>query len=454
MSSAASNDRFPPQIKYIIGNEGCERFSFYGMKNVLTFFLINYLLLQESTAKANYHLFVSAVYFFPLLGGFVADRWLGKYRTILYLSLVYCVGHACLAIFDREPLGFYAGLFLIALGAGGIKPCVSAFVGDQFTPENKHLVRKVFQLFYWIVNFGSFFASALIPKTLEWFGPQVAFGIPGVLMLLATLILYLGRDLYRETPPVGRDPHSFLRVLYTAIFRRAPGVGFFAAAEAVHGKAAVDGTRAMLSVLLIFAPIPFFWALFDQKGSTWIVQANTMDLELGPWKLAASQVMAANPALVMLLIPLTNYVLYPQLEKRGVTLSPVVRMGIGMALAAAAFVIVGALQLVLDDGHRLSVLWQLVPYAVLTLGEVLLSTTGLEFAYSQAPPTMKSTIMSFWNLTVTFGNLLTALVSKLDLFRGAAQFFFYAALLFLSTVVFALIARGYKTRDYYQASPT
>lgn len=443
-------DRFPPQIKFIIGNEGCERFSFYGMKNILTFFMIHYLLLKEPTAKANYHLFVSAVYFFPLLGGLLADRLFGKYRTILYLSLVYCAGHACLAIFDQEPTGFYAGLFLIALGSGGIKPCVSALVGDQFSDENKHLLRKVFQLFYWIVNFGSFFASALIPKTLEWFGPKVAFGIPGGLMLLATVILFAGRAHYVDVPPVGRDPHAFLRVVWSGLRARQRGQGIFEAAQASHPPHAVEAARAVAAVLLIFAPIPFFWALFDQKGSTWIVQASAMDLTFGSWKLAPSQVMALNPALVMLLIPLTNYFLYPTLEKRGIPLRPLGRMGVGMALAALAFVIVGLMQLVLDGGQQLSVLWQLLPYAVLTLGEVLLSTTGLEFAYSQAPPHMKSTIMSFWNLTVTFGNLLTALVSRLEIFSGAAQFFFYAALLFVSTGAFALLARGYRDKDYYQ----
>jgi len=180
----------PPQIPFIIGNEACERFSFYGMRNILTVFLIDWLLRtqvpgqgeREASAKAVFHLFVFGVYFTPLLGGFLADRFLGKYRTILYISLLYCAGHACLAAFPDDPRGFYAGLALIALGSGGIKPCVSALVGDQFTEKNKHLVNKVFALFYWSINLGSFFASLLIPKTLRLWGPAVAFGIPGVLM--------------------------------------------------------------------------------------------------------------------------------------------------------------------------------------------------------------------------------------------------------------------------------
>src|SRR5262245_34311610 len=158
----------PPQVPYIIGNEGCERFSFYGMRNILVAFLTGHFLLAEDDARAKFHLFVSAVYFFPLLGGYLADRFWGKYKTILWLSIVYCFGHLCLALAEGTPSAFYFGLFLIALGSGGIKPCVSAFVGDQFTEKNKHLARPVFEAFYWMINFGSFFASLSLPKVLRW----------------------------------------------------------------------------------------------------------------------------------------------------------------------------------------------------------------------------------------------------------------------------------------------
>src|SRR3954467_13816973 len=214
----------PSQIPFIIGNEACERFSFYGMRNILTVFLIDWLLKnqipghgdREASAKAVFHLFVFGVYFTPLLGGFLADRFLGKYRTVLYISLIYCAGHACLALFPDDRTGFYAGLALIALGSGGIKPCVSALVGDQFTADNKHLVNKVFAVFYWSINLGSFFASLLIPKTLRLFGPAVAFGIPGILMAIATIVFWLGRNHYVKVPPTRGDPHSFTAVIRTA----------------------------------------------------------------------------------------------------------------------------------------------------------------------------------------------------------------------------------------------
>jgi proton-dependent oligopeptide transporter, POT family len=114
----------PRQIPYIIGNEACERFSFYGMRNILVQFLISSMILsylpeaeRQGMAKEVFHSFVIGVYFFPLLGGWLADRFFGKYHTILWLSLLYCAGHACLALFDANRTGFYAGLFFIALGS-------------------------------------------------------------------------------------------------------------------------------------------------------------------------------------------------------------------------------------------------------------------------------------------------------------------------------------------------
>ena len=149
--TSAGAARLPRQVPYIIGNEACERFSFYGMRNILTPFLVSVLLLdapapeRAGLAKDVFHSFVIGVYFFPLLGGWLSDRFFGKYNTVLWLSLVYCAGHACLALFEDNRAGFYTGVFLIALGSGGIKPLVSAFVGDRPDDEAfaRHLVREV-----------------------------------------------------------------------------------------------------------------------------------------------------------------------------------------------------------------------------------------------------------------------------------------------------------------------
>jgi POT family proton-dependent oligopeptide transporter len=498
----------PKQIRYIIGNEGCERFSFYGMRNILIVFLVSSLLLylpeaeRSRGAKDIFHTFVIGVYFFPLLGGWLADRFFGKYNTIFWLSLVYCAGHACLATFESNRAGFYTGLGLIALGSGGIKPCVAAFVGDQFDQTNKHRAKVVFDAFYWIINFGSFFASALMPLFLRHLGPRVAFGIPGALMFIATIIFWLGRKQYVMLPPAPPNPHSFLRVSRDAIasgirgqilaviavataigsFLLIPKFGFVIAAclalvaliafgglgvwlqldsvRAKHPTEAIEGVRSVLRVLVLFALVTPFWSLFDQKASTWVLQANAMTK---PDWFQPAQMQALNPALVMLLIPFNNLVLYPALRRFGYELTALRRMTAGIAFAGLSWIVVGTMQVVLDQGNAFTITWQVLPYVLLTLGEVLVATTGLEFAYSQAPLSMKGAIMAFWNLSVTIGNLwvlvanagvqnsaVTNFIASSGFGVSAFQMFFFAVFAFAAALAFGLVARTYRFVDHYR----
>jgi POT family proton-dependent oligopeptide transporter len=498
----------PRQIRYIIGNEGCERFSFYGMRNILTMFLVSSLLVylpeadREHAAKDVFHTFVIGVYFFPLLGGWLADRFAGKYHTIFWLSLVYCVGQACLAMFVTNRTGFYFGLGLIAIGSGGIKPCVAAFVGDQFDQRNKHRAKVVFDSFYWIINFGSLFASFLMPIFLRQLGPAIAFGIPGVLMFVSTVILWAGRKHYVMLPPAPPNPHSFLRVSRDAIASGArgqvlagigailaivsllliPQQGFVIAAclalvaviafgglgvwlqlDAVrdkHPEEAIAGVQSVLRVLVLFAFVTPFWSLFDQKASTWVLQANAMSK---PGWFQSSQMQALNPALVMVLIPFNNLVLYPALRRFGLEMTALRRMTAGIAFSGLSWIVVGMMQVVLDRGTGFSIAWQVLPYALLTLGEVLVSATGLEFAYSQAPLAMKSAIMAFWNLSVTVGNLWVLVVNAgvqnakvIDFIKSsgfgvtAFQMFFFAVFAFAAAAAFGLVARTYPVMDHYR----
>ena len=209
--------RWPAGISYIIGNEAAERFSFYGMKGILVVFMTAHLLnsqgqadhMSEADAKVWFHLFTSAVYFTPLLGGLLSDIFLGKYRTIILLSLVYCLGHFMLAI-DDTRFGLGIGLGLIAVGAGGIKPCVSAHVGDQFSKKNSFLLSKVYGWFYISINLGAFLSTLLIPYCLKHYSAHVAFGIPGIFMLLATLFFWKGRFKFIHIKP---EKENFLNLL-------------------------------------------------------------------------------------------------------------------------------------------------------------------------------------------------------------------------------------------------
>src|SRR6266849_6454861 len=192
LTAPIPTDKMPPGVPYIVGNEAAERFSYYGMRAILFIFMTQYLSMKDADATGYTHLFFASVYFFPLIGAIIADVFLGKYATIMSLSIVYCLGHLTLALNDSRA-GLALGLTLIAIGAGGIKPCVSANVGEQFGRQNQHLLTGVYLWFYFSINFGSAISMLLIPVFLRKFGPHVAFGTPGLLMFIATLIFWLGR---------------------------------------------------------------------------------------------------------------------------------------------------------------------------------------------------------------------------------------------------------------------
>jgi POT family proton-dependent oligopeptide transporter len=446
--------RYPPQVKYIVGNEACERLSFYGMSSILVVYMTGFLLYPDTDAKAWYHAFMMVTYLTPLVGGWLADRFFGRYPVILWVSGFYVAGHATLALWEGRA-GFLVGLALIAAGAGGIKPCVSAFVGDQFQGERRQLLERVYGWFYWVINLGSVFGKLLTPWLLRTQGPRVAFLVPGVFMALATLVFWAGTRHYVRAPPSGPKPHGFVRVVSAALRRlgtHRPGEHWLDTARALHPPEAVEGAKAVFRVVGIFAAVTVFWALFDQTGSSWVLQGRRLAplpaLDLGlaglaPLELDAAQLQALNPVLVLAIIPLCTWLVFPALERRGVDLSPLRKMTAGMFLAVTSFVAAGVVQLLLDAGRPPSLAWQVPQYLLLTAAEVLVSVTGLEFSYTQAPRSMRSTIMSIWFLTVFLGNLLTFLVQFVKL-SGAAYFGFFAVLMLAAAFAFRQVARRYR----------
>ncbi len=425
----------PTGIPYIIGNEAAERFSFYGMRAILVVFMTQHLVgssgalqvMSEEEAKGWYHLFVSAVYFTPLLGALLSDGLLGKYRTIILLSVFYCAGHAALAL-DDTRWGLVVGLGLIALGAGGIKPCVSSHLGDQFGHTNQGLLARAFAWFYFAINLGAFFSSLATPWLLVHYGAAVAFAVPGILMLIATLIFWAGRYRFVHIPPGGR---LFLKETFSR-----QGLG----------------ALGRLSVVYLFVAV--FWSLFDQTGSSWVLQAQHMNRVLLGVELLPAQIQAANPLLVMFLIPVFSYAVYPAINKV-FPLTPLRKISIGLFVAAAAFALPTLAQLSIDQGGTPSIAWQLLAYIVLTAAEVMVSITCLEFSYTQAPNTMKSFVMAFFMLSIALGNLFTSAVNFIirnedgsSALQGADYFLFFTLLMLVTAAAFVVLARYYRGQTY------
>jgi POT family proton-dependent oligopeptide transporter len=457
----------PPGVPFIIGNEAAERFSYYGMKSILTVFMAHYILnksgvvapMPPNEAYKYTHYFVSGVYFLPIFGAILADGWLGKYWTILSLSIVYCFGHLTLAFMDTslgiaigERTMLAIGLLLICLGAGGIKPCVSANVGDQFGESNKHLLSKMFGWFYFSINAGSFISSLLCPFLLadSRFGPRWAFGIPGVAMFIATMFFWLGRKKFVHVPPAGL---GYLRETFSR-----------------------QGLVTLVRIAMVYVFILIFWALWGMSnGVEWTLQAEKMDLHISwlPWinvafsplhfstgwglDLIAAQVQTANPILILIFIPLVNYVIYP-LISRVFPLTPLRKIGIGLFLTGISFIVIVWIQGQIDAGLRPTVNWQLLGYIILTLGEAMVSITGLEFSYTQAPNSMKSSVMALWLFTVSAGEFFVGKVNAWDLNADGTHkltdyqyFTFFMLLMFAVAAVFVAVASFYKGRTYLQS---
>jgi len=490
--------KFPKGVPFIIGNELAERFSFYGMKGILVIFMTTYLLgsggeletMNREEAMTVYHLFTMSAYFFPMFGALLADIFLGKYRTILWLSLLYCVGHGLLALMDIAPetMGLsmkpflFAGLACIAMGSGAIKPCVSAHVGDQFGTGNKHMLTQVFNWFYFSINIGAATSMILTPILLVKFGPWLAFGLPGVLMALATFLFWKGRNVFVHVPP--------------------SGWGFFKETFSKDGLRAVGN---LIPLFLIFVPV--FWAIFDQTGSSWVLQTEQMNREFLGHNWLPSQVQAVNPILILLGIPFFTYVIYPMGDKIW-KLTPLRKIGIGFVFTAGAFalsavieswIVAGSSEVIasmwadlgaavpidtlmpskMSDMLQIAkeaewtpdqiapyltempnIGWQFLAYIIITAGEILVSIVCLEFAYTQSPKKMKSFVMGIYMLGISLGNFYVAGVNffmektkdeagntPLD---GATYYWFFSGLMIATLLVYIVYTQFYKGKTFIQ----
>jgi POT family proton-dependent oligopeptide transporter len=429
--------KMPAGISYILTTEATERFAFYGMSSILIIFMTTYLrgtngnldVMGDEPAKAWFHWFTSAVYFMPLIGALISDVWLGKFKTIIGFSIIYCIGFVVL-VSDQTRLGLTGGLILIAMASGIIKPCLSANVGDQFGASNKHLLTKVYGWFYFSVNLGACVSMYFCPILLDKYGPKIGFGIPGVFMLAATLSYLLGRYKLVHIPPAGKTGWR----------------------ETLDK----EGIRTLGKLCIIFLFVSMFFALFYQSESAWVLQAKKMNLRwLGKDWLPA-QLQAANPFLIMILIPLFSYVIYPALNRIW-TLTPLRKIGIGMFLTAGSFLVPVWIEIQLKKGGQPSIGWQFFAYIFLTGAEVMVSITAIEFAYTQAPKKMKSILQSIELLAISLGNAFAAVVNNIiknedgtSKLPGASYYWFFVVSMVVTAVIFIPVARWYKPKEYIQ----
>ncbi|XP_059676868.1 solute carrier family 15 member 1 [Gavia stellata] len=372
---------YPLSIFFIVINEFCERFSYYGMRAVLVLYFKYFLQWDDNLSTAIYHTFVALCYLTPILGALIADSWLGKFKTIVSLSIVYTIGQAIMSVSSINDLTDHnrdgspdnvsvhialsmIGLILIALGTGGIKPCVSAFGGDQFEDDQEKQRSRFFSIFYLSINAGSLLSTIITPilraQECGIHSKQrcypLAFGVPAALMAVALVVFIIGSRMYKKVQPQGNIMIQVSKCIGFAIKNRfrhrskqfPKREHWLDWASEKYDKRLIAQTKMVLKVLFLYIPLPMFWALFDQQGSRWTLQATTMDGNFGAIQIQPDQMQTVNPILIVIMVPVVDAVVYPLIKKCKINFTPLRKITVGMFLASLAFVAAALVQVQID----------------------------------------------------------------------------------------------------------
>lgn len=461
MTDSRSWTNLPNTVYLIIGTEFCERFCFYGMKTILPPYLQFYLGFTENTSIVIFHAFIFFAYITTLLGAVLSDAHLGKYKTILYLCIIYCCGNIIMSIGSIfsvliASISMIIALFLIGLGTGGIKPCVSAFGADQI--DNGSQLETYFTLFYFSINAGSTISILLTPlirDKIHCFGNHnscypFAFGLSALLMIIALGFFLFGTTRYKHLDINHSEIQRIsIRELWHSIFRNEQYISLD------DNETRSNDIYVVKRIISILIPVIFFWSLYDQQSSRWVYQGYQMNTRISifgyEFNILPEQMQLLNAIFVLMMIPLFQHIIYPLVEyykEKSFTLLE--RIIVGMGLSCITFLLTAIIQYHIDhhsiiiDGkctkECITILFQIPQYILITMSEIMVSISGLDFAYSTAPLSLKSLCSSLWLLTVAFGNLFVMIITAMDPFNyldsqhgSYYNYLFYALIMLLAT---------------------
>jgi POT family proton-dependent oligopeptide transporter len=429
----------PVGFWFIFWGELAERSSYYGMRTVLALYMTTVLGFEQGYGAKVMSFFMAACYLTPLFGGILADRVLGRYKTILYFSGPYILGHIILGGWENTT-GLYVALALLAIGAGSIKPNISTLMGDMYEKQGKpELINKAFSYYYAAINVGSFISTFSLPKIRDAIietdtakgiahdaavshGYSIALMIPAVLMAIAFFAFALGK------------PHYPVEVIAKNVVKTP------------EQKAAERDTLLRISGIL--GVIAVFWFVYDQSASTWVYFAqNNMDMTVwGDWKTTPDQIQALNPFLIIFFTPLFN-VMWDFLKARrgGVDVPDTRKMMAGFIIVLVCMAIMSFAGF-LAGGQKISVWWLAIATFVITISELCVSVVGLEFAFKQALPGTKSAVTGAFWLTVFIGDFIAGYFDDYfwDKDHPGVFFAIQTAIMFVGMVAFFFIARKFE----------
>ncbi len=445
--------RHPRGLYVLFLTEMWERFSYYGMRALLVLYLVNGIDMARHDALQVYATYTAFVYLTPILGGYLADRWLGARRAVLVGGLVMAAGHFAMAF---PPL-LNVALVLLVLGNGFFKPNISTLVGSLYGPDDPRRDGG-FTLFYMGINLGAFLAPLVCGTLGEKFGWHWGFAAAGVGMLLAVAIFAGGHATLRHFGRAARRLRamdwwlvaslSLGLVAFTvagvagwrhvrdgwlelALWQR--GLILFGVIGAVITQGQFGAARARLTarewrhitaILLLGLFVVFFWMGFEQAGGTMNLFAlQHTDRMLFDWEMPASYFQSLNPLLILLLAPVFS-VIFVNLDRSRYALSAPTKMAIGMILLGLGFVVLALAAERAEVVGRVSPLWLVLVYLLHTIGELFLSPIGLSMVSRLAPAQLVSLMMGVWFTAVAVANYLAGTLEALLQGSGIPLYWF------------------------------
>ncbi|GAB4822621.1 hypothetical protein N2152v2_009667 [Parachlorella kessleri] len=473
---------------FIILNEAAERCAYYSVATNIVVYLTGTLNMANSAAASSVQIWSGTCYITPLLGAFLSDAYWGRFWTILSFSVIYLIGLVGLALSagvpGLHPTGgedassgqlalFWTAMYLMALGTGGIKPCVSSFGADQFNeddPRERKLIPKFFSWFYFAINVGAIVATTVVVNVQTNVSWAVGFIIPAGAFVFAIAVFLIGAPLYRRVPPGGSPLTRIFRVFAGAVAHREAQVpkearqlhevdGEMSVVPAqkklprwVLEKAAVnvkpvgafdcwlvtltevEELKCVIRLLPIFLTLIIYNAIYAQMTSLFVMQGETMDTALGSLHVAAATVNVLDSISVLFWVAAYELVIEPWFRKIGRPISTLQRIGWGyvvaiLSMVAAAVVEIVRLQVVTRHNLQgvdpevtnvpMSVWWQIPQYFLVGMSEALAMVGSLELFYSQAPDAMRSTCSALQLVATAAGNYLAAaLVANVQAISG------------------------------------
>jgi POT family proton-dependent oligopeptide transporter len=421
----------PPALYFFFWGEFAERASYYGMRGILPMYLAA-LGFSAIHAQWIYNSFKMSCYFLPLLGGYLADRFFGRYWTIVGFCIPYILGHFILGI--ESPVTLFIALALLAGGSGVIKPNISTLMGQTYDakrPGQERLRSAAFMWFYLSINIGAVLSQFSMPEIRDRWGYATAFQFPAWLMVGSFLAFAAGKPFYAPDPREYHEPTPEERA---------------------------QRWRTLWSLFGIFGLIIFFWVPYEYNDSFWVYFARDYVNRSVPWSdkpVPPDQIQFLNPLFVVILVPLFTW-LFKRIDPQLRIFRPTRKILMGFVLTAVAAGIMSAAGfLATGSDEKVSILWIASAYIILTVGEVLLYATALELAYAAAPKSMKGFVTACFLVTNTLANFINMFLAPLyggsltDKVEdrgplGPGQFFGMTALIALAaTIAFVFVGRQF-----------